>query len=413
MSDPLDDTTIARTPGEPAGTSPEPDAAPAADAQTSATDTPPQYGVGPFSIREVALAGVWLVAFILSFLPLNAVFGNGRALFGGANVWVSGLSWILAIGLPTVAVFLIVLRRLSPQGIRRVGSLGIDQFASVAFSVAAIVWLTWLWDTIAIVIEAGVWTRSWVVWVEAILMLAGVVLTVFAPIIPVLEQDFQDRPASPAHRNARAVRPVSPRPARPPRERPAPAPAAGPAAAAGSYEPGPGAYEPGAGAYAAPSGPSEAPTTAYEAPPAASDAPAGTDGSATGAYESPVGAYDEPVIVEEPRVDATSQANAPARASTDDQETDAFDADVFAVLTGDARTDDEPAAAQPEPVRHQAFWALAPVERDVVDEYGRPLFRIGPTAWALVIEDRGDVFVMRHEDGRIGYLHDVTGITRG
>jgi hypothetical protein len=64
-------------------------------------------------------------------------------------------------------------------------------------------------------------------------------------------------------------------------------------------------------------------------------------------------------------------------------------------------------------VRHQAFWALAPEERDVVDEYGAPLFRVGPTAWALVIEDRGETFVVRHEDGRVGYLHDVADVTRG
>ena len=38
---------------------------------------------------------------------------------------------------------------------------------------------------------------------------------------------------------------------------------------------------------------------------------------------------------------------------------------------------------------------------------------IGPTAWALVLEDRGEVFVVRHEDGRVGYLHDVSGVTRG
>ena len=64
-------------------------------------------------------------------------------------------------------------------------------------------------------------------------------------------------------------------------------------------------------------------------------------------------------------------------------------------------------------VRQQAFWALVPEERDVVDEIGIPIFRIGPTAWALVIEDRGEAFVVRHEDGRIGYLHDVSGVTRG
>ena len=61
----------------------------------------------------------------------------------------------------------------------------------------------------------------------------------------------------------------------------------------------------------------------------------------------------------------------------------------------------------------QAFWALAPDERDVLDESGAPMFRIGPTAWALVIEDRGAVFVVRHEDGRVGYLHETHDITRG
>jgi hypothetical protein len=65
------------------------------------------------------------------------------------------------------------------------------------------------------------------------------------------------------------------------------------------------------------------------------------------------------------------------------------------------------------PVAHQAFWALSPVERDVVDEHGVPLFRIGPTAWALVIEDRGSTFVVRNDDGRVGYLRDVSGVTRG
>ncbi len=68
---------------------------------------------------------------------------------------------------------------------------------------------------------------------------------------------------------------------------------------------------------------------------------------------------------------------------------------------------------QSAPAASQAFWALAPVERDVVDESGAAIFTIGPTAWALVIEDRGDSFVVRHEDGRIGYLNDVSGVTRG
>ena len=62
---------------------------------------------------------------------------------------------------------------------------------------------------------------------------------------------------------------------------------------------------------------------------------------------------------------------------------------------------------------NQPFWALVPVERDVVDANGAPLFRIGPTAWALVLEERGDVFVVRHDDGRVGFLLDTSGVTRG
>ncbi|MBM3715804.1 MAG: hypothetical protein FJW64_08740, partial [Actinobacteria bacterium] len=143
-------------------------------ARPDSTDAP-QYGVGPFSVREVVLLGIWAVAFLVSFFRLNDVLAPAGVLIGGSNVWLSGLWWIPTIALPTVAVGLIVLRRLSPQGIRRVGSLGIDQFASVAFSVAALVWVAWVWDTVAVANEAGFWSRSWVVWVEAVLMVAGVV----------------------------------------------------------------------------------------------------------------------------------------------------------------------------------------------------------------------------------------------
>ena len=67
--------------------------------------------------------------------------------------------------------------------------------------------------------------------------------------------------------------------------------------------------------------------------------------------------------------------------------------------------------AEPQP--QQPFWILAPTERDVHDERGEAIFRIGPSAWALVIEDRGGAYVIRHDDGRIGYLHDISDITKG
>ena len=311
-------------------------------AEPAEPEEAPQYGVGPFTIRELALVGVWVVAFVVSFFSIYAVRPFSVVVGGDESVWTVGLEWILTIGLPTVAVFLVVLRRFSPDGIRRVGSLAVDQFASVAFSVSTVVWLTWLWANIGTAIErGGVWVYSWVVWVEFFLMLAGVVLTVFAPLIPVLEQDFRGRPETAAHRNARPVRAVSPRPA------PAPRPVE-----------------------------DDAPD-ATPAPVAEQDAY-----SSYGRYGDP-----EATLVDEPLVEgAGSWAPEHAR-------------DTF-----------EPVDV---PARQQAFWALAPEERDVVDESGIPIFRVGPTAWALVIEDRGEAFVVRHEDGRVGFLHDVTGITRG
>ncbi len=328
-------------------------------------DAPPQYGVGPFSLREVVLAGIWLVAFVVSFFPVTATIAGAivdvRVSF--ASVWLSGLAWVLTIGVPTAAVFLLVLRRLSPDGIRRVGSLSVDQFASVAFSVSAVVWLGWVWETVVFAIDSGFWVRSWVMWVELVLMLAGVVLTVLAPFIPPFSEDFRHRAETTAHRAARPLRPVV---ARPVVERPAAAAPVGPDPA-----------DPYATGYAT----GAVDPYAYSGDPYAAQQPAATtdtsvfDASQTGEYGLPG--------------DQTEWKPAHTRGT--------FEAP-------------EP---EPAPVRHQAFWALVPEERDIVDESGAPVFRIGPSAWALVIEDRGEVFVVRHEDGRVGYLHDVSGVTRG
>jgi hypothetical protein len=322
----------------------------------------PQYGVGPFSIREVALGGVWLVAFVVSFFSVASQQAMAQLLFGG-SVWTNGLDWILTIGVPTIAVFLVVLRRFSPDGIRRVGSLGIDQFASVAFSVSAVVWLTLLWRNVAVAIESTVWIYGWVVWVEFFLMLAGVALTVLAPVLPVLGDDFVARREVIAHRAARPIRPVAARPAREPRPT---APVVDETSSVPAYNTdvhntdayGPDAYRTGAYGHA------EYDAQADQAP----------------AYDSEAADASSPYVAQD------SWASTPA------------------------------AEPEPEPVaeaRQQAFWALVPEERDIVDDRAVPIFRIGPSAWALVLEDRGEVFVVRHEDGRVGYLHDVSGVTRG
>jgi hypothetical protein len=321
-----------------------PDAEPGEPVASDATETdhggtadvavPPHYGIGPFSVREITLGIVWVFAFVVSFFHL----------IGDRSVWTNGLEWILTIGLPTAAMFLLVLRRLSPTGIRRVGSLGIDQFASVVFSVSLLLWLQYIWETVSIAIAGGGWVRSWVMWVEAVLMLGGVVLTVAAKWLPVLGDDFRYREPVVAQPSARPIRDLTPRPvvARPPR---APRPAKV--------------------------------------------------------------KHDLPVEAILPVADEAAE---PANQTTANQTTANQTTAIRTTATEAVHNDAETVAV---PVAHQAFWALSPVERDVVDEHGVPLFRIGPTAWALVIEDRGSTFVVRNDDGRVGYLRDVSGVTRG
>ena len=206
----------------------------------------------------------------------------------------------------------------------------------MTFTVSTIIWLGILWSSFVNFFGSRIFVATWVVWVEFILMLAGVLLTVFAPLFPTIGEDFRHRTAVTAHRFASPARPVVARP-----HTPRPSPVAGPVAADATTDVG---------------------------------------------------------------TDATAAAGDGAYAATASADVDP------ANQTTVIETASEPAGSS---AASQAFWALAPDERVVVDDAGSPLFTIGPTAWALVIEDRGDRYVVRHEDGRIGYLTDVSGVTRG
>ena len=359
----------------------------------------PQYGVGPFSIREVVLGGVWLAAFVVSFFSIGSQPVMSDLHLGG-SVWSNGLDWILTIGLPTVAVFLIVLRRFSPDGIRRVGSLGIDQFASVAFSVSAVVWLSVVWRTVAVAIDTNAWVFNWVVWVELVLMLAGVVLTVFAPVIPGISDDFSGRREIAAHRSARPIRPVTPRPARAARRASEGRPEAQPAAVAYTaerHQPDPASAEQGyTGEYG------QTPTSEI-----------GDERAEYAQEDYAAAGYAQN---DDTRDGHGPNEGAPADYSRGDQLRPDGGRDDNDLATSESWRSAETGAIEPAPAaesRQQAFWALVPEERDIVDERGVPIFRVGPTAWALVLEDRGEVFVVRHEDGRLGYLHETSGVTRG
>lgn len=377
----------------------------------------PEFGILGFTLRELLIVSVWLVSFVVSFFPLA----------GGVSLWGVGIQWILPIGLPTVAVFLLVLRRFSPDGIRRVGSLGIDQFASVAFSVAAVVWAGNLWLTISGLIATGFWGLPWNGVVMVIASLALVVLTVFAPLIPGLKEDFHGRLVTLAHRNANPVRPViaRPRPEQAPvvEEPVASGPSAGDETAVivdGSALPlvedldveisGRQATDEVDRIDLA----AQVPLTAH-----ASGGGIGTEQDAA-ADDDYVPAYSRRSRGQEPEIvsDTGSIESLLETAATyettdipDDSEPPIVEG--FADADADANADLDATRPRETGATAQPFWILAPSERDVHDERGEPLFRIGPNAWALVIEDRGGAYVVRHDDGRIGYLHDISDITKG
>lgn len=370
-----------------------------------------EYGILGLTLRELLIVGVWIVSFAVSFVPL----------VGAASLWAVGVDWVLPVALPALAVFLIVLRRFSPGGIRRVGSLGIDQFASVVFSVSAFLWFGYVWRAISTQVEFGVWTLSWSAIVLLFTALALVALTVFAPLIPGLKQDFDSRPATYAHRNANPVRPVMSRP------RPEVVPVID---------------EAPAGADA----PSAAPAPAAAPEPSAAPVPMTVplDVELSGDF-----ATDEVA-----RLDIAEQVPLAAHASSGDtgaakvvsddeyvptysrrsrnQEIVSDTASIESLLETAARVETgeisdaelpvavgEPVAIESAPTTPtgdaaaQPFWILAPTEREVHDVQGATLFTIGPNAWTLVIEDRGGAYVVRHDDGRVGFLHDIADVTKG
>ncbi|MGB4135847.1 MAG: hypothetical protein WA971_04750 [Microbacterium sp.] len=447
----------------------------------------PESGYLGLTLRELLIVGVWVIALVVSFFPS----------LGGVSVWQAGIHWVLSIGVPTLAVFLLVLRRFSPEGIRRVGSLGIDQFASVAFTVQAIVWLQIVWDLVVASAGGGRFVVGWVPVVELLAAIALVVLTVAAPLIAGLREDFHGRLETLAHRNANPVRPVLRRPSAPADALVAPPvaedDAVGPSAAveqgaadgaettvldrdqliAGATEhvvdvievrdpadadgptdadeflttedlrsalglmpvedddlreaetDEPSAEDPFDREQADGSGPVESrhAGTAQAEPHHAEPDQAEPD--QVGAAQAESG-YDEPGHEDLERTEADHAASSGAEPDSGaaeagvpgialspadshrigaamDEGTDGDDEDPLPMFLRNDRPD--PA---PEP-----FWFLVPEPRAVVDDSGAEVFRIGPHAWALAIEDRGGAYVVRDDDGRIGFLHDLSDIKKG
>src|SRR5690606_6332512 len=221
--------------------------------------------------------------------------------------------------------------------------------------------------------------------------------------IPRLREDFEGRMETLAHRNADPVRPVI--------RRPRPTPPAPTPAVEGESD----ALDPTAD--------SEIPASHEETAVAEDEPPTETDADVTRVIEVSPRLDDQGL---EPRREGTSytdpigalheifESNGTAvPGSSDDEghepgETTRSRGEAEALLRRTRSEHSRPAEPEAQP-----FWILASTERDVLDERGQPLYRIGPSAWTLVIEDRDGAYVVRHDDGRIGYLHDLTDITKG
>ncbi|GAA1124712.1 hypothetical protein GCM10009582_22360 [Arthrobacter flavus] len=150
--------------------------------------------LGPFTLREAVIGGSVLLIFIGSMLP----FFEASNWLG--NLWNASSLFFLGIGiiLPVATAGLIAARRLGTD--LRIGSLSVDQFASVVAVLAA----TFFFLQTVTSFHLG----PLVCLIGGIGMLAA---TVGGPHLPMFAQDFAGRPSSNAHLVARRILPAAPK----------------------------------------------------------------------------------------------------------------------------------------------------------------------------------------------------------
>ena len=417
-----------------------------------------QAVLGPFTVRDLAVFAGTLILFVSSLLPL---FGARYNLWNLNNLFFLGLGIIL----PLIASALFAARRLAPATRIRVGSLSIDQFASVVASFA----LAFFFLSVA----GGYVTSLLVGLIGSLVLFAATVLGRF---LPYLSGDFKDRPEAPAHIVAREATV----PARRPRAPKAPKPQSGsdqsgsdqskgglkgaglfggagagssavqPGSSSPSPEPARSAHMPataavpvssvvGSNAGGSSAGGSDAGAAAGAGAGAAAAGAAGAGAGAPAA--APVSTAPE-VSDQAPgtsHVDAgppTQAADVVRPASTPAAEETRY-GDVPATGTPQAAWEPPAATAVHQQVRseqpigatvdpssrheetdgqpiHEAFWFAVAQHRTAFDPHtGAPAFVIEPGGWVLALEDRGHEFLVQHTDGRLGVLRDLSNIERG
>jgi hypothetical protein len=410
-----------------------------------------QAVLGHFTVRDLTVFAATLILLVASLLP---------TFFGQFNLWNAGSLFFLGLGivLPLIVTALFAARRLTPGTKVRIGSLSVDQFASVVASFALAFFF---------VSSAAAYVPSLLVGLvgSAVLFAA----TVLGRFIPFFSGDFLGRDETSAHIVARESAVPLPKPHTPKEPKPAagadskskpgfgipaglwPSNRSAASANAGSAPEAsapaasvPAASVPAAGAAAGPAAPAAAAVSA--APEVKEWTAAGDSTPATQAADvvpsaSPADGRDasaaqETMLADVPAAAPADHASAPA--STGAPVPEAAKHDDGAQVPAPARqAAAEPAAtavhqqvrsAEPigatvdpasrpeetdEPV-HEAFWFAVAQHRTAVDpQTGAPAFVIEPGGWVLALEDRGHEFLVQHTDGRVGVLHDLSNIERG
>lgn len=406
-----------------------------ADASAPAAQTGPEAVAGPFTLRETVIGVSVLVMFVGTILPF----------VDGVNLWRTFSLFFLGIGilLPVTALALLVGRRLGAKSLR-VGSLSVDQFASVTAAFAAAFFFLQTVTTFG---------------VGAFIALLGsvgfFVATVGGPHLGMFKPDFAGRPSSSAHRIAREALPATPRPPRPAdaektggwrgiRLRSS-AGATPDGAGETGYNSGYGAGHAAAGYAAAQGvgaghdssavqgdgrsgGSSPARPVVHGTKSAATKATPAQSGVGQVQSDEAQGGQAQGAQAQSVQADASAPAaDAPAPAATATQPKVASTPETAGEQPAQQRETQDGQASHPrtesisatrdadddEPVL-EAFWFAVGTPRSVVDEQtGAPLFVLQPGDWEVGIEDRGHEFLVQDKrTGRIGVMRDLRNIER-
>ncbi|WP_045730452.1 hypothetical protein [Pseudarthrobacter chlorophenolicus] len=421
-----------------------------------------QAVLGPFTVRDLTVFVATLVLFVASLLP---IFGARYNLWNLNNLFFLGLGILL----PLIVSALFAARRLAPATKIRIGSLSIDQFASVSACFAVAFFF---------ISVAGAYVPSLLVGLIGSVILF--VATVLGRFVPYLSSDFLGRAEEPAHVAARESAVPAPAPRAPKQPKPDAAAKTGShpepdshhkheapksrlggklfgGAGAGSsavtpgsphQTPEPSHHTPTA-ATAPAARPSDAVAPATAAVPTAAPGPAATEADAGTAVSTAPEATDHAPEVDAgpptqaadvvrpaaaPAAEETQRANVPAASAG--QQAATHDAGTSPAASAPQRTWEPPAATAvhqqvrvEEPIGatvdpsshdedehplHEAFWFAVAQHRTAFDPHsGSPAFVIEPGGWVLALEDRGHEFLVQHTDGRLGVLRDLSNIERG